>query len=323
MMYKKSAKLSSLIKECRSEMKNDLYFLHSALQEVQMANRDLSIIATKSFSSSCKKKYIGGALLSSTISDQQLTTSSYFYTSGSQFGNKKRKFVANDSEIRARKICKNKRKRSSEKKSFTYKHYDLYLLTKNSIENCRNFCDKSSLLEKKNTENLSLEKSCIKNMEETSVENQTIFEPKFSSSPIRREQKTSTPTKKQSCVMDKPKICLINASRLKFFNTTNFQTSANTTGHSQPNVHSFEGYQNTSTPKVIRRNNVSTGTTYTYKVCGDSKNRIIESFCEKDLPAPSMISSSNVSTVIKCCIQPLKKFILCKNAKKSNKNKEF
>ncbi len=319
MVYKKSAKISGLIKECRMEMKNDLYFLHSALEEIQVKNKNLSINATKSASSSYqsikKQKYIGGALLSSTMSDQ-LTESN--------FETKKRKLYASEPDVKGRKMRLNKRKRISEKKSFTYKHYDLYLVTKTSVESCRNNCEISSLLLKKNVEELSLEKSYIKNIQDTSVNNQTIFEPKFSSSPIRREQKTSTPTKMNPCRTEKPKISINNASRLKFLNTTNLQTSANTTRHTnQPNAHSFEYQQNTSTPKVVRRNNVRSGTTYAFKICNDSGKGIIESFCAKNSSAPSTVSTSNVSTVIKCCMQPLKRFIFYKNLKKSPKHREF
>lgn len=317
-----SIKLSQLIKECRAEMRNDLNLLHNALN---VQNKDMSVMATKSSRVSSKKLRLARKLLSSTTS-HPLTVNDYFYQTKahSTIDSKRRQFsTTQSSSIKTRKIRVTRHKNSSPstRQSFTYKHYDLYLLTKNPVEACRNASKTSTLGLKKNLEYLSVEKSHFKGMDETLSDNQTIFEPKFSSSPIHREQKTSTPTKNRP-EEDKPmKIRLSNASRFKFLNSTNFQTFSTTTSQSiQPNLQSFEYNQNTSTPKVARRNvngSVENGTTMAFKECAVDMS---ENFCLKNL---SSSTDSNVSTVIKCCIQPLKNLIRHRYVKRNNRHKKL
>jgi hypothetical protein len=230
------------------------------------------------------------------------------------------------------KYIKLQAQRQNKDSKCTYKHYDLYLLSKNNIEQCRQSTRATSFVNLKQFEssdkNIILETSKQKQHELhllaesndrlkrhesilraiinlTSEQQQrqyvndtnnqtyqtTIFEPRYSSSPIGKFQKTSTPTKNgdSSIVQNNQmpeKISFENPSRLNFLyststenkstnlftitanntTTTNYSTSLNnnqnnnnsehTKEHLYQNAWYFDNNQlasNTSTPKVRRK----------------------------------------------------------------------
>lgn len=311
-------KLANMIRECRYEMKNDLFTLHNALGT--QSKRNVSKVSCRAIKSSKATRpgrfhESNSVILSSTTSssfDQQFKTSDYFYKNdnGSSVQElKKRKFF-NTRKERLNKLHRIQKRKQQSLNGFTYKHYDLYLLTKKRSEVRRNIL-RTSTIKQHSGERFFVEKSAIQNIS-TTYENQTFFEPQFSSSPISKCQKTSTPTKSNQSPEIVNKISFQNGSRFKFINSTNNQQygSSDHNDNTYQNIQSFEFCTNMSTPKVARRFGKNNGL-----IPLNDHSNIVK--CSSKIS--SAASGNSVTTVIKLCIKPFKNLIQHKKVKRTNK----
>lgn len=310
-MISQSTNLVNLIKECQAEMTNDLCYLQNALNDDNVsvkAIKSIEIAESKKRARKFKTKSSAPKMqiLSSTFSDEFTKSYSNVARKTKKLGTSK-KFFASSNIATANRLRALRRKQED----FTYKHYDLYLLSKNPVEARRNVNYNKSSFVTKNAENIVMgsEKSNIQDsLNSTLNDSRSIFEPKFSSSPVNKEQKTSTPTKFQATEVNRPKIMLNCGSRLAFLNSTTSHTmSTSTNSYTYQNIQSFE-FQNTSTPKVTRRLNNYTQPTIVLKEC------TFKEITYQNTSHSTLLSQQNMRAAIKCCFNPLRQLI------KSNKN---
>ncbi len=140
-------------------------------------------------------------------------------------------------------------------------------------------------------------------------ETRSFFEPQLASSPVHREQKTSTPAKCSSSgdVSQPAKILLNCGSRLKFVSSSQTLCTTGAASQSSQNVR--------STSEGGRRSN------------GDwaQSTMVLKEFTLKEISdcvyrsrsKASLLSQQNVSSVLRCCMNPLRQLI--KGNKRSKK----
>ena len=297
MVCQQTTKLASLIKECRAEMQNDLFYLQHALSD----DNNLSILATKSTRVKRTRKP-KKQILSSTLSDEFTATCGRVSKAHSSNG------------TAAHKVARTWHKRGESHHScFTYKHYDLYLLCKRPIESRRNVERHSSFAP---YENIQMAGNCERSniVQQSSAdsslnETRSFFEPQLASSPVHREQKTSTPAKCSSSgdVSQPAKILLNCGSRLKFVSSSQTLCTTGAASQSSQNVRS-------TSEGGGRSNGDWAQSTMVLKEF--TLKEISDCVCRSRSKA-SLLSQQNVSSVLRCCMNPLRQLI--KGNKRSKK----
>ena len=305
-------KISTLIKECRREMRNDLYVLHTALNAGRTDSPSLDTKPDCRTSLSTTSKRHRRRYNSITSSKSGFNTSDFFY----KCNNVSYKHVRRN-KFASRNLYKSTIRQAS-RDGYTYKHYDLYLLSKNVIESCRQTSMSDLKQHESWNKNIVLEKShhrlgSLIEVDARAEECDTMFEPQYASSPIFKDQKTSTPQKNAPAETQINKIFLHNASRLKYFNSFDDELqSTRSKEHTYQNVFECNQLTNTSTPKTVRKFE-STVSENIYENLSGS-NQIHCPLVPKN--STLLSTKSSMSSAFKCCILPFKNLIKCRAIKK-------
>ena len=306
-------KISTLIKECRREMRNDLYVLHTALNTGRSDSASLDVKPANRASLSTGRRH-----RRCHRSQSGFNTSDFFY----KCNNVSYKHVRRNNKFASRNLHKSTIRQAS-RDGYTYKHYDLYLLIKNVIESCRQTSMSDLRHHESSNKNIVLEKSqhrlgSLIEVEARAEECETMFEPQYASSPIFKDQKTSTPQKNAPADSHMNRIFLHNASRLKYFNSfddelQSTRSNNNNKEHTYQNVFECNQLTNTSTPKTVRKFEATTSVENIYENLSGS-NQVHCPLVPKNSTVLS--TRSSVSSAFKCCILPFKNLIKSRAIKK-------